>query len=67
MQKSLEDHYNAALWIVRYLKVCLGQGILLPACACSNLSVTAYCDADSGACAITCRSCSAYIVMRGLY
>lgn len=48
MQKPLEEHWQAALRVVRYLKGSPDQGIMLRAD--SNMKITAYCDADWSSC-----------------
>ncbi|XP_056849759.1 retrovirus-related Pol polyprotein from transposon RE2 isoform X2 [Raphanus sativus] len=63
MQKPQEDHWLAALRVVRYLKGTTGQGIMLTSDR--NLRLTAYSDSDWSACPITRRSLSAYIVLLG--
>lgn len=63
MQKPLEAHWLAALWVVRHLKGTPDQGIMLKA-AC-NMQISAYCDADWSACPITRRSVSAYVIFLG--
>ena len=63
MQKPQEDHWIAALRVVRYLKGCPDQGIMLTSN--SDLRLTAYYDSDWSACPITRRSLSAYVVMLG--
>lgn len=63
MKRPLEDHWVAALRVVRYLKGCVVQGIMLSSS--SDLSLTAYCDSDWSDCPLTRRSLSAYIVLLG--
>lgn len=63
MQSPREAHWDAAIRVVCYLKGGPGQGVLLRAD--SDLSLSVYCDADYGACPITRRSLSAYIVFLG--
>ena len=63
MQKPLEEHWVAALHVVRYLKGCPDQGIMLSSTA--DLTLTAYCNSDWSACLLTRRSLSAYIVQLG--
>lgn len=63
MHKPLEDHWAAALRVIRYLKGCSDQGIILSSDA--NLTLTAYSDSDWSACPITRRSLSAYVVLLG--
>ena len=54
MQHPRQDHWDAALHTVRYLKGCPGQGILLrPDC---ELSLTGWCDSDWATCPLTRRS-----------
>ncbi|XP_019089143.1 PREDICTED: uncharacterized protein LOC109127963 [Camelina sativa] len=47
----LKAHWDAALQVVRYLKGSIGHGILLRAD--TDLTLTAYCDADWGGCPIS--------------
>lgn len=61
MQSPLQQHWTAALRVVRYLKGCSGQGILLRSK--SSLWVTAFCDSDWAACPLTRHFFSAYIVL----
>ena len=63
MQKPRDDHWTAALRVVRYIKGCPDQGIMLSSN--SNLQLTAFCDADWSACPRTRRSLSAYLVLLG--
>ena len=51
MQTPLLPHWEAALRVVRYLKGCPAQGILLPSN--NDITLTAYCDSDWGACPIS--------------
>ncbi|CAM8998803.1 unnamed protein product [Rhodiola kirilowii] len=63
MQRPQKKHWNGALRVVRYLKGSPGQGILLSSFG--DLRLSAYCDADWQACAITRRSLSGFAVMLG--
>lgn len=63
MKTPLQDHWLAALRVVRYLKGCPAQGIMLSSK--SDLNLTAYCDADWSACPLSRRSLSAYVVLLG--
>lgn len=63
MQAPMEEHWLAALKVVRYLKGTLGQGILLDAK--SPLHVTGWCDSDWGRCTTPRRSLSGWIVQLG--
>ena len=63
MQHPRQDHWDAALRTVRYLKGCPGQGILLrPDC---ELSLTGWCDSDWATCPLTRRSFTGWIVFLG--
>lgn len=63
MHKPMEDHWITALRVVRYLKGCPDQGIMLSSDA--DLSLTAYSDSDWSACPLTRRSLCAYVVLLG--
>lgn len=63
MNKPREEHWLAALKVVRYLKGTLGQGILLRADSPKNLK--GWCDSDWGACPLTRRSLTGWIVKFG--
>ncbi|OMO75305.1 Integrase, catalytic core [Corchorus capsularis] len=58
-----QEHMDAALRVLRYLKKAPGQGILLSAEG--DLFLTAYCDADWGGCLTTRRSCTGYFITLG--
>ncbi|GAA0186217.1 hypothetical protein LIER_33505 [Lithospermum erythrorhizon] len=58
-RRSLE----AALRVVKYLKGCPGQGILLGSD--SDLHLTGWCDSDWASCPLTRRSVSGWIVFLG--
>ena len=51
MQQPKDEHWEAALRVVRYLKGNLGQGILL--CSDCDLKLYAYCDSDWASCPLT--------------
>lgn len=63
MQKPLEEHWNAALRVVRYLKGNLGEGILLQADC--DLQINAWCDSDWAGCPLTRHSLTGWIVFLG--
>lgn len=63
MQQPREDHWEAALRIVRYLKSDLGQGILLRKEG--DFQITGWCDSDWGSCPLTRRSITGYFVQLG--
>ena len=63
MQKPKEEHWSAALKVVRYLKGTIGQGVLFRAN--TTLSLTGWCDSDWGACPQTHRSLTGMIVQFG--
>ena len=50
------DHWDVAIRVVRYLKGCPGQGILL--CSDCDLSLSGWCDLDWASCPLTRRSLS---------
>ncbi|XP_055814403.1 uncharacterized mitochondrial protein AtMg00810-like [Solanum dulcamara] len=58
-----KSHMGAALRVVRYLKKQPEQGILLSSQ--SNNQVTAFCDADWAACALTRKSVTCYLIKKG--
>ncbi|OMO87828.1 Integrase, catalytic core [Corchorus capsularis] len=58
-----QEHMDAALRVLRYLKKAPGQGILLSAKG--DLFLTAYCDADWGGCLTTRRSRIDYFITLG--
>lgn len=58
-----EEHWNAAMRVVRYLKNSPGQGILLRAD--TELKLVAWCDSDWGSCPITHRSLTAWFIQLG--
>ncbi|KAJ9548782.1 LOW QUALITY PROTEIN: hypothetical protein OSB04_021325 [Centaurea solstitialis] len=57
------DHWHAALRVVRYLKGCPGQGILLRSD--SDLHLSGWCDSDWASCPLTRRSVSGWVVFLG--
>lgn len=63
MQAPREDHWEAALRVVRYLKGNPGQGILLKAE--KNFQITGWCDADYNSCPLTRRSVTGFFVQLG--
>lgn len=63
MNSPKSEHWDAALRVVRYLKQGPGQGILLRAHA--PLTLTAWCDADWGACPLTRRSLTGWFIQLG--
>ena len=63
MQKPKEEHWEAALRMVRYLKGSPGQGIFLRSDC--NLQLQAYCDSDWASCPLTPRSLTGYFVLLG--
>ena len=63
MQSPREDHWQAALRVVRYLKGSPGQGLLLRAN--DSLHITGWTDSDWASCPITRRSVSGYFVQLG--
>ncbi|XP_061996687.1 uncharacterized mitochondrial protein AtMg00810-like [Rosa rugosa] len=63
MHEPRLHHMAAALRVVRYLKSCPGQGLLLHAG--NDLSLRAFCDSDWAGCPITRRSTTGYCVFLG--
>lgn len=60
MQVPREDHWTAAIRIVRYLKNSPGKGILLHVDA--DFRIVGWCDSDWASCPITRRSVTCYFV-----
>lgn len=58
------DHWNAAIRVVRYLKGCPGQGILLRSDC--DQSLTGWCDSDWASCPLTRCSLSGCLVFLGV-
>ena len=63
MHKPQEEHWNAAMRVIRYLKGSPGQGIMLRAD--SDFQIRAFCDSDWCGCPLTRCSLSAYMVLSG--
>lgn len=63
MHKPRQVHWDAVVQILRYLKWCPGQGIMLKAV--SDLRIRAFCDADWTSCPLSRRSLSAFVVLLG--
>lgn len=63
MQQPREDHWEAALRIICYLKSNSGQGVLLRKEG--DFQITGCCDSDWGTCPLTWRSVTEYIVQLG--
>ncbi|KAL3746442.1 hypothetical protein ACJRO7_015405 [Eucalyptus globulus] len=63
MHSPKQSHMNAALKVVKYLKKCLGLGILLSRRC--NMEMTAYCDADYATCPMSRRSITGYCIKLG--
>lgn len=55
MHEPMEAHWDAVVRVIRYLKGCHGQGIMLKA----------FCDSDRASCPLIIRSLSVYVVMLG--
>ncbi|CAM8911433.1 unnamed protein product [Rhodiola kirilowii] len=64
MQAPKEVHLEAALRVVRYLKRCPGQGILLRSDGAFELE--GWCDSDWASCPLTRRSLTGWFVLLGL-
>lgn len=63
MQSPQQDHWSAALRVVRYLKGNPGQGILLRADC--DLHLYGWCDSDWASCPLTRRSLTGWFVQLG--
>ncbi|GAA0177421.1 transmembrane signal receptor [Lithospermum erythrorhizon] len=63
LQKPKEEHWDAELRVVRYLKGCPGQGILFHRM--SDLTYKGWCNSDWAACSVSRRSVTGWIVFLG--
>nr|KYP76764.1 Copia protein [Cajanus cajan] len=63
MQHPRQEHWDAALRVVRYLKGNPGQGILLHANC--DLQLYAWCDSDWASCPLTRRSLTGWFILLG--
>ena len=63
MQKPREEHWLPAVKAVRYFKGTIGKGVLFHAN--TTLHITGWCDADWGACSVTRRSLTGWIIQFG--
>ncbi|XP_019052804.1 PREDICTED: uncharacterized protein LOC109114515 [Nelumbo nucifera] len=63
MQSPRQEHWDAALRVVRYMKGYPGQGLLF--CSDSDLRLYAYCDSDWASFPLTRRSLIGYFVLLG--
>ncbi|XP_055833597.1 uncharacterized mitochondrial protein AtMg00240-like [Solanum dulcamara] len=63
LNQPKKSHMDAALRVVRYLKKQPQQGILLSSKP--NNQITAFCDADWAACALTRKSVTGYLIKMG--
>ena len=63
MQTPREEHWKAALRVVRYLKGTVGQGILLRSD--SDLTLYGWCDSDYAGCPLTRRSSTGWFIQLG--
>ncbi|PKI51811.1 hypothetical protein CRG98_027784 [Punica granatum] len=62
MQEPRQDHWDAAIRVLRYLKQSPGQGIFLRP---TSLELEAFCDSDWASCPLTRRSITGYFIMLG--
>ncbi|GJS72849.1 retrovirus-related pol polyprotein from transposon RE1 [Tanacetum coccineum] len=60
LQAPRTTHMKAPLKVLRYIKLCPGQGLHFPTH--NNLRLTAYCDSDWATCPITRRSVTGYAI-----
>lgn len=63
MQAPREEHWDAALRVVRYLKQNPGQGTLLTSD--TDFRLYGWCDSDWGSCPLSRRSVTGYFVQLG--
>ena len=63
MHKPREAHWDAVVRVLKYLKGCPEQGIMLKAV--SDLRIRAFCDSDWASCPLSRRSLSAFVVLLG--
>nr|KYP42517.1 Copia protein [Cajanus cajan] len=63
MQSPRQDHWDAAIRVLRYLKASPGQGLFLPKN--SDLRLQGFCDSDWAACPTTRRSVTGYLMKLG--
>lgn len=63
MQHPREVHWDAVVRVIRYLKGCPGQGIMLKSI--SDMRLRVFCDADWAACPKSRRSLSSFVVLLG--
>ncbi|KAK3018899.1 hypothetical protein RJ639_005104 [Escallonia herrerae] len=63
MQSPRSQHWDAALWVLRYLKAAPAQGLFL--LADSPLQIYAFCDSDWASCPLTRHSVTEYFISLG--
>ncbi|XP_018448685.1 uncharacterized mitochondrial protein AtMg00810-like [Raphanus sativus] len=63
MHKPREAHWDAVVRVLKYLKGCPGQGIMLKAE--SDLRIHTFCDSDWASCPLMRRSLFAFVVLLG--
>nr|KYP51407.1 Retrovirus-related Pol polyprotein from transposon TNT 1-94 [Cajanus cajan] len=63
LQHPLQEHYDAVLRVLRYIKGNPGQGLLIRSTC--DLHLRAYCDSDWASCPITRRSITGYFITLG--
>lgn len=63
MRSLRENHWDAAIHVICYLKGNPGQGIIFQAD--SDLKLTAWCDTDWGTCPINRRSLTSWFIQLG--
>ncbi|PKI53927.1 hypothetical protein CRG98_025721 [Punica granatum] len=62
MQAPRQDHWDAAMWVLRYLKQSPSKGIFLRP---PSLKLEAFCYSDWASCLLTRRSVTGYFIMLG--
>ena len=63
MHQPRQEHWDAAVRVIRYLKASPGQGIYFPAHR--SLQLEAHCDSDWASCPLTRRSVTGYFITLG--
>ncbi|XP_019265012.1 PREDICTED: uncharacterized protein LOC109242633 [Nicotiana attenuata] len=63
MNAPKQSHYDAALRVVKYIKNCLGQGLLMSSK--QSRKVSAFCDADWASCSVTKKSVTSFCMKPG--
>ncbi|XP_061359431.1 uncharacterized mitochondrial protein AtMg00810-like [Gastrolobium bilobum] len=63
MQNPQQQHFDAVIRVLRYVKQNSGQGLFMSSG--SSLSIRAFCDSDWASCPVTKRSTTDYFILLG--